>query len=189
MRPPSHPLVRWSVCVLALGAFACAPEDGSQIGPDAESQRAVWTDPKRLAARAPAGAEAPSVLAVVVDEPINGHVSTVAAFFDGTAGLYTSAGTLIEPSREVTPAPIRDAALRLCAAAAGLAPVFADSHAPLWPRRGRVRITVVTRDGTFSRDESQTEMVEGGALLAALSDDYLKLLRSLFELKRAGFGR
>jgi hypothetical protein len=181
--------LRFALLVVALTTASCRKQDGASIGASAEARRAEWTDPLRVAAALQGAAsratDFDSVLAVVIDEPLADHVTTHAAFADGTAGFFSSTGTDQRLRPVETPTAVRLVVRRLCETATRLRGSFAGDEAADWPTRGRLRITVVTPRGRFSREERQDALNDGSSPLAPLTNDYIELMRLLFELRRA----
>jgi hypothetical protein len=179
------------LCSLAVvGLAGCRRPDGAAIGPEADAQRAAWTDPALVAAElASSGTEsAPAedrLLAVVIDEPLAEHVTTHAAFADGTAGFFSSSGVRQRTVSDRTAGDVRAAVRRLLAGAERARGAFTADAAPAWPRRGRLRITLVTSRGRLSRDEAQDALFDGTSPLAPLTKDYLDLMQALMHLRRA----
>jgi hypothetical protein len=181
--PPRRAFAFVFAAFVATFSPSCRQPDGGDVSEEAVRRRAEWTDPSRLSKAAAAAPDPKSVLAVLFDEPLAGSYSTLAVFADGGAKLLTSNGAGLFLETAELPEGVRKAAAALCAAATPLRSKFFEGGGD-WPRRGRVRVTLVTRDGLFSREEMQNAMLDKSSDLAPLTDGFLAAMKQLLEINR-----
>ena len=181
-----RPAASLFVAVALTAASSCGPAAGETHRPEAVAKRAAWQDAARLTDAAAAAPGDDAVLAVIFDEPIKGHLSSLGVFADGAAKMVATTGTGVDLPLEATGELMRKAARDLCAEAERLRKRFNGDAAPEPPRKGALRVVVVTKRGILSAEVAQTAMQDGTSPLASLAPGYMGLMKTFSALHRAG---
>jgi hypothetical protein len=169
-----------------LASLVSCGERSIPVDPASAARRASWTaDAARAELASRVAAEA-KVLAVVVDEPVGGALSSLGLFADGTLKLLSSTGAGLEAGPDKLSAETQRRIREICADAARLRPAFSGDAAREAPLPRTLRITLLLRDGVVSAEESQTAMQDGSSPLASLTAPYLEMMKSASTLHRAG---